>query len=273
MAKRGEVLIAILRHKGDLSIASDQHWYRIPVSSVEKWFKGRWPPRWLAFYLPRIFRDEAYSISYYARVREVRKRFRSELFPAELQTTKSDREYYQLILNPLEKLPRPIFSRRWRRVVFIPTTWEKFIAASEINDLFDGSPLENRLWAEFKRHGISAERQEFVKAGGQQYALDFAIYCADGKIDVETDGDLWHANPEKAAKDNLRDNALEADGWKVLRFSTPQVKEKLAEYCLPTIAKTINSLGGLDEGGVLPRNLNIVPDSQYGLFDDPHRTR
>jgi hypothetical protein len=30
--------------------------------------------------------------------------------------------------------------------------------ALEINDLYDESPLEDRLWAEFKRLQISAER-------------------------------------------------------------------------------------------------------------------
>jgi hypothetical protein len=71
--------------------------------------------------------------------------------------------------------------------------------AVEINDLYDESPLEDRLWAEMKRLQIHAERQEFVRADQHDYALDFALYCALGKIDVETDGDTWHANPAKAS--------------------------------------------------------------------------
>ncbi|CAN5879767.1 hypothetical protein BH23GEM7_BH23GEM7_07410 [soil metagenome] len=269
MHERGEVLVAILRDARDLPIARDQHWYRIPVASARKWLKERWPPEWVAFYQPRVFGDDAYSIRYYAGVLDVKKRLRSELFPAEFQTDKREREYYQLILGPLKELPRPIFSRRWRRIVFISTTWAKLFAASEINDLFDGSPLEDRLWAEFKRYAIPAERQEFVVIGMQQYALDFAIYCADGRVDVETDGDLWHANPERAAEDNLRDNALESSGWKVLRFTRRQVNEAVAAYCIPTVAATINSLGGLDEGGILPRNIIVEPGGQYGFFDAP----
>ncbi len=38
-------------------------------------------------------------------------------------------------------------------------------------------------------------------------ALDFAIDCARGRIDVETDGDTWHANSERAALDNRRATA------------------------------------------------------------------
>jgi very-short-patch-repair endonuclease len=140
----------------------------------------------------------------------------------------------------------------------------------EINDLYDESPLEDRLWAELKRHKIPAERQEFLTVQEENYALDFAIYCDQANIDVETDGDTWHANPEKAAADNLRDNALEAAGWKVLRFSTPQIHEGAASYCIPTIRQTINKLGGVEEGKLVARRIDpdVEGAVQLGLFDD-----
>ena len=59
-------------------------------------------------------------------------------------------QYYQVVIGPLQRLPEPIVSLRWRRIVFIPTTWEKFVTAMEINDLYDDSPLEDRLWSVFK---------------------------------------------------------------------------------------------------------------------------
>jgi len=259
----------------DMVIARDQHWYRIPVSSVEKILKERWPPQWLAFYQTKIFGDEAYAVNYYARVLGIRTAFRWELFPDEAPSRltsrnggrdgaseqpkdeKGLRRYYQLLLSPLQRLPQPVLSRRWRRIVFIPTTWEKLINAAEVNDLYDESPLEDRLWAEFKRLKISAERQEFVQVEQRLYALDFAVYCASGKVDVETDGDTWHADPERIPLDNLRDNDLETTGWRILRFNTHQIQEEMAEYCLPTIVKNINRLGGLDEQGIVPRKIDL----------------
>jgi len=99
---------------------------------------------------------------------------------------------------------------------------------------------------------------------------DFAIHCAKANVDVEIDSDTWHANPEKAAEDNLRDNALEANGWKVLRFTTHQIMEQMSGYTIPTVVKTIKTLGGVNEGGVIPRQIDIDPDRPYqlGLFDD-----
>jgi hypothetical protein len=163
---KGGVLIAILNNPRDFRILVEQSWYRIPVASAEKWLKRRWPPRWLAFYQTKAFKAEAYSVRYYAKVREIRAVTRRDLFPGEPPSPKQEKHYYQILLAPLETLPQPIFSRRWRRIVFIPSTWQKFRAAAEINDLYDESPLEDRLWAEFKRLGIDAERQEQVSLKG-----------------------------------------------------------------------------------------------------------
>jgi len=168
-------------------------------------------------------------------------------------------------------LPRPIPSRRWRRIVFIPTTWHKFVQATEINDLYDESPLEDRLWAELKRRQISAERQALIQVAERRYFLDFAVYCTEGSIDLETDGDTWHADPERIPLDNLRDNDLETLGWRVLRFNTVQIQEQIERYCLPTVIASINRLRGLDEGRMVPRRIH--PDGpgaaqQLSMFDD-----
>ncbi len=197
----------------------------------------------------------------------MRKAYRWQLFPDEPQDERSSRLYYQLMLDDLKPLPQPILSLRLRRIVFIPTTWQKLINAVEINDLYDESPLEDRLWAEFKRAKIEAQRQEFVIVKKNSYALDFAIYCHDGKLDVETDGDVWHANPERAAGDNLRDNALETMGWRVLRFNTPQIMKSAGEYCIATVVENINRLGGLADGRMLPRRIGLDAE-QMSLFDD-----
>jgi hypothetical protein len=142
---RGEVLVAIMNSQRDFEIACRPGWYRIPVHSVESLLKKRWPPEWLAFYQTKVFGREAHLVRYYARVSGIRQVFRWQLFPKEAPDDKAHKLYYQLMLSPLRELPHPIFSRRWRRIVFIPTTWAKFIRAAEINDLYDESPLEDRL--------------------------------------------------------------------------------------------------------------------------------
>jgi len=269
MSTRGEVLVTIMNKQLDFAILREKFWYRIPVYSVERWIKDRWPPKWLALYQTLAFGAEKHAINYIGEVCDIREVQRCQLFPDEPHDGKSESRYYQVFIKSIQQLPKPIYSRRYRRIIFIPTTWEKLINASEINDLYDESSLEDKLWAEFKRHKIPAERQEYVIARKNDYALDFALYCAKGKIDVETDGDFWHANPEKSEKDNLRDNDLKTGGWNVLRFSEKQIQEQAASYCIETVTENINHLGGLDEGKIIPRKINLDGGSfQPSLFDN-----
>jgi very-short-patch-repair endonuclease len=275
MARRGEVLVAILRSHQDFAIAREQNWYRIPVDSAQRLLKDRWPPTWLAFYQTKAFGDQAYAVNYLCKVTDIRIMARSELLPDEPKDERSERLYHKIAFDRLSPLQAPIPSQRFRRFVFIPTTLRKLKAAAEINDLFDDSPLENKLWSALKAVRISAERQELVRVQTKRYYLDFAIYCAKGKLDVETDGDTWHATPEKAPLDNLRDNDLHSAGWSLLRFNTLQVREQLSEYCVPKIADTVNELGGIDEGKFLPRRAIGKPGESYqmGLFEPPNEGR
>ena len=268
---RGEVLVAIMNNLLDFAIARDKHWYRIPVRSPERLLKDRWPPQWLAFYQTKAFGEEAHAVNYYAPVRDIRTVSRLDLFPDTPRNhPKVDRLYDQLLLGDLQTLAEPIISLRLRRVVFIPTTLDKFKAAVEINDLWDESPLEDRLWAIFRQAQIRAERQYPVEIEDHTYFLDFAIFCNQGKIDVETDGDTWHIGPESAQVDRQRDNNLASYGWKVLRFNTTEIHERPVDYCVSKVMATINRLDGLDHTtGVPPRYDPCDPlgPQQLGLFD------
>ena len=243
---KDELLVGIVNNLSDFEIIQNQHWYRVPVEKADKNLKKRWPPKWIAFYYTNSIKDYPLMIIHYAKVSSVKVATRQELFPEETENYKAKRNYYKISFKKVEELPKPILSRRWRRIVFIQTTYKKFINAVEVNDLFDGSHLEDRLWAEFKRNRISAERQQVVKVDEKFYFLDFAIHCKKGKLDIETDGDKYHHHPEYAAKDNLRNNDLTSNGWSVIRFDSHQIREKMETYCLPTIMTNINKLGGID---------------------------
>jgi very-short-patch-repair endonuclease len=265
---RGEVLVAIMNNKRDFGILQEHLWYRIPVDKAPR----RWPPKWLAFYQIKVFGEERWSVRYYGLVRDIRVRKRKDLFPNELPNPKSDKEYYQLRLHSLDQLPHPLHSEDGgHRIVFVPTTESKFFRARDINDIFDDSPLEERAWAELKSLPIRAERQWNVVLPDGWYRLDFAIFCASGKIDVETDGVHYHTDPERWAKDRRRDRKLQLDGWKVMRFTGQEVRESLLEYCVPEITQMINKLGGPEGEGIVSRTFHDTPDGlaqQLTLFED-----
>lgn len=267
MNNNSTLLVCIINNAGDLQIAKDLHWYRIPIDKADKLLKKHWPPRWIAFYHSGAIKEQPHMIKYYAKVSKIVKATRQELFPYEKKNYKSSRQYYKIVIDKLFTLHKPILSRRWRRIVFIQTTYNKFKNAIEINDLYSGSKLEDILWAECKRNKIAVERQERVIVDGKYYFLDFAVHCKNGKLDIETDGDKWHHNAKGAEKDNLRNNELESSGWKIIRFNSYQIREKIEDYCIPTIKTNINHLGGIDfEKVLMKRFLDYNPDSSYLRF-------
>lgn len=248
-----ELLVALLPKKSALDILRTEGWYHIPVENAPK----RWPPTILAFYQGKVFGgDEAYTIRHFGEVQQIDMVPRKVLFPDDDKNLdKADNLYYRIQLKELKTRYAPIISYRPRRLVFIPTTLEKFESAEQINDLFDDSPLENRLWKALKYVGILAERQWKVVIQEKKYFLDFAIFCNSGKLAIETDGYTYHhAAKEKIDYDIWRRNDMELDDWRALHYTTKQVKNDWTPY-LSQIEQKINQLGGVEPPEKFSRKL------------------
>lgn len=241
VAPSQQVLVALINNGRDLQIAREAHWYRIPVKSAPRITAAA---RYIAFYQTKIFGVEGWAVRYWAEIRGREIVTRRELFPDQSSHSRAEELYYKLELGEIKRREPAIISRRGRRIVFIPTTWEKFQRATEINDLFHESPLEDELWEAFKGERLEAERQYFLEAGGKTYCLDFALFCQNGKINIECDGDRWHAAVEKIPDDNERNNHLESKGWSVLRFNGKQLADEMPR-CLQLVRETANQYGGV----------------------------
>ena len=154
---------------------------------------------------------------------------------------------------------KPIVSYRPRRLVFIPTTWEKFENADQINDLFDGSHLEDQLWKALKYVNILAERQwKVVINKDHNYYLDFAVFCKNGRLAIETDGYTTHFDSRNQIDyDTWRQNELELDDWRFLHYTTKQVKDDWTPY-LKQIEQKIKQLGGIEKPENFERKVGEV---------------
>lgn len=236
-------LVGIVPRKNLWPKIQKEGWYHVPIKSAPK---NASFVEYLAFYFPRVFGEEyQYKVIYYARILNIDITKRIKLFPDEPEHERAQEDYYQFHLGEIKKLPKPIPSKKWRRIVHIPTSREKLFTAEEINDLWDTSPLEEKMYQEMKRRKIETERQVFVKAGGQNYCLDFGIFCHDGNIDVECDGEKYHILPEALTRDRKRNNQLTSFGWSVLRFLGKEINYNL-RGCFKTIERTIKNLGGFN---------------------------
>ena len=145
MPYRGEVLVAIINNRADFALAMDQHWYRVPVSSQEKWLRDRWPPKWLALYQTKKLGLEAYAIHYFAAVCDIQPAYGWELFPNQSRARTRQRRYHKLLLEPLQSLPKPIESPSSSTDCVYPDDVGKICPTEEINDLYSEARLKSNF--------------------------------------------------------------------------------------------------------------------------------
>jgi very-short-patch-repair endonuclease len=235
-------LVGIVPRKNLWSIIQKEKWYHIPVESAPK---NAHLVKYIGFYFPSVFGEGLqYKVHFYAGVSGVDVVKRVSLFPDEPEHKRAEKNYFQFHLREIKNLPQPIPSLRWRRIIHIPTSYKKLLTAREINDLYDTSPIEEKMYREMKRGKIPAERQLFVKVDDRYYSLDFGVFCKRGMIDLECDGERYHILPGAITRDRRRNNELTSSGWNVLRFSGKEIRES-PESCIRILNKTIRGLGGI----------------------------
>ncbi|MDH7490730.1 MAG: hypothetical protein QHH80_14650 [Anaerolineae bacterium] len=174
------VLVVLVNSRRDWEIVQTQGWYRIPVNRAPRQVGADL----LAFYFSKVFADMAWSVRFVAPVLRFELARRRELLPDEADHPRADDWYYRVVLGPLEPLPRPIPSRRLRRLVFLPTTLGRLLSAEEINDLWIREPLEERVWRALKGAGLRPEASFEVRDAGMRYEIAIAIPCAQGGVGV-----------------------------------------------------------------------------------------
>ena len=132
MYPEDRVLVAYIPKRSDFTLIQQHHWYRIPHRSAPKGLYAEY----IAFYFGRAFAAEKWAIRYYAPVLGHELVRRVDLFPDQPDHPRAEDVYYKVQVGALRQLSRPIVSLKWRRILFIHTTWDRFQDANEINDLF-----------------------------------------------------------------------------------------------------------------------------------------
>jgi len=186
---------------------------------------------WLALYQTAKFGDEKWAINYVAPVRGHELTTRAQLLRTQPDHPRADEPYYKIQIGPLERLPRPIPSRAWRRITFLYTTGARLLQAEELNDLIVQSAEREQLWKALRERGLRAEKQYERKSGGE---IDLALLCELGKLGIT----LGDASGEPA------DKVKERKDWEYLTFPEATVNANLPEV-VQTIEQAVQRLGGL----------------------------
>ncbi len=154
---------------------------------------------------------------------------RAELLRTQPDHPRANEQYYNIQLGPLERLPRPIPSRKWRRITFLYTTGERLLAAEELNDLIVQSAERELLWKALRERGLRAERQYETRGGGE---IDLALLCALGNLGI------------LLGKGQEQQELRERRGWRYLSFPETAVKAELTSV-VQAIEQEVERLGGL----------------------------
>ena len=136
------VPVALVNKPRDMEIVRTERWYRIPAKRAPGQIAL---VRYIAFYLTKAFGDCKWMIREYAPVQGHELAHRRDLFPDESDHPRADEAYYKLQLGSLILLPRPIVSRRGRRLLFVWTTGARFSHAVEIDDLLGRGDADEAL--------------------------------------------------------------------------------------------------------------------------------
>ncbi len=255
-----------MNNQKDFLIAQQQLWYRMPFKNAPPIIReGK--AKIIAFYQTINFEKEKFTIQWFGEITKTSVVKRKELFPKEIQTSKTENEYYKIEFSSLKRLPIPIISLRPRRILFIPTTEEKLFSSKEINFLFNNSSLENKFWNELLKNSIYAEREYYITVSNKNFFLDFALFCQNKNIDIEIDGDHYHMDSTAVRNDKQRNNLLESKGWSVLRFTSKDIDEDL-NGSINVVRETVNKYGGIQDAKdtTLFTYLN-KSDGQQRIFD------
>jgi len=226
------VLTAVMTHPHDFETARNESWYRIPARSAPKFF----PPDYIAFYFTKAFKDEAFSICYFAPVRGHELLTRRDLLPEEPNHPRADQQYYKVQLGQLARREPPIISKTWRRITFVLTNGRRFSSATEINELILGPKEHDILWRALKERGLHAERNYVIRDERAVYKVDLAVMCRDGTVGIMCTDPTQQPNQRTNRNPNK---------FPLFEFTPQQIETQLAD-CMASIQTAVHKMGGIN---------------------------
>ncbi len=183
MYPEDRVLVGVVNRVSDLEHARCDHWYRIPMARISRGLHTEY----LAFFLSRNFGDKNGGIHYYARRTGHELVRRCDLLPDEPNHSRANDRYYKIQLGELRQKIPPVLNPTRRAVVFIHTTWDRFVAASQISELYSTADyFVDRVYYALRSAGVPAERyweaDQLTDDGGAQ----LHVSCERGEVIATT---------------------------------------------------------------------------------------
>ncbi len=182
MNPEDRVLVGVITRKRDLMHLLNNRWYRIPQHRMKRGIFAEY----LAFFLSgRVFKERSGGIHYYAPITGLELAYRRDLLPKEAEHPRANHTYYRVALGTIYEKTPPVLNPNRRVISFIYTTWDRFVHAQEIADLYSQSDYYvDRVYNTLQDRGIQADRLWTAEKDEYQIAPGLRIMCENGPLDV-----------------------------------------------------------------------------------------
>jgi hypothetical protein len=173
------VLVGVVNRRRDLEYASSAHWYRIPQERMPHGVQTEY----VALFLSRAFKERNGAVHYYAEVKGVELVYRHWLLPDEPNHPNAHKIYYRVALGDLLNKHPPIRNLSKRRLSFVYTTWDRFIQARTITDLYSKADhFVDRVYHALRREGVQVRRFWEAERRSVDHAPGLEIQTEQGSL-------------------------------------------------------------------------------------------
>ncbi|MBL8115960.1 MAG: hypothetical protein JNJ78_00390 [Anaerolineae bacterium] len=181
MFPEDRVLVGVINRKRDLDHALQNWWYRIPEGRMKHGVNTEY----IAFFLSRAFKERNGGIYYFAECQGFELVKRRDLIPEEHNHPRADEVYYKLQFRNVKEKSPPVINTTKRSVSFIYTTWDRFVKATTIRDLYSKEDIfVDRIYHALHHAGIQPDRT--WSAEFRNRAAELRILCQNGTFVAST---------------------------------------------------------------------------------------
>ena len=180
------VLVGVINRKRDLKYAREDQWYRIPKRQMPRGFYADY----VAFFLSggALGKSQLGGIYYYTAVNGHELVRRRDLLPEEAHHKRAESVYYRVVLDELSEKQPPILNPTKRVIAFIYTTWDRFVHAEQISDLYSKVDYYvDRIYYALRNYGIPSQQLWEGERRATGFAPGLRIYCENGTVSASTE--------------------------------------------------------------------------------------
>lgn len=175
------VLVGVINRKRDMDYLLRERWYRIPQARMRNGVNAEY----IAFFLSHAFKERNGGIYYYAERKGLELVYRKDLLPAEANHPRANEAYYKVQLSELIEKAPPVLNPTHRSIGFIYTTWDRFVHARQIGDLYSKEDyFVDRIYHALRNAGVDSERTWAAEYKGT--APKLRILCQNGTVVAST---------------------------------------------------------------------------------------